>query len=275
MSAPISNKSISEYIDNKFSQVYAQCMNESISNIITDIRNRINKMKFTATELSRNPNKVFRAAYDAKGEPITIVHGQYSEGFEIRLKSHEPNLTMADTGEKLQTMFDEISYRRRVLEHALKKGNLSDSEKNELVLSIFHDSILIDPLQMPGYVTIYSKMHGYSWGDYNGNQSAFTSDINECIQWATESFMKKNNVSDEQKILMINGLTHGCQQSGLTCTPIDGLPGYAIISENKPDLIRGPLFRWTNYQMRNGFADSFEECEAKARAHAARDNVHE
>ncbi len=43
-------------------------------------------MKFTATELSRNPNKVFRAAYDAKGEPITIVHGQYSEGFEIRLR---------------------------------------------------------------------------------------------------------------------------------------------------------------------------------------------
>jgi hypothetical protein len=41
-------------------------------------------MKFTATELSRNPNKVFRAAYDAKGKPITIVHGQYSEGFEIR-----------------------------------------------------------------------------------------------------------------------------------------------------------------------------------------------
>ncbi len=42
-------------------------------------------MKFTATELSRNPNKVFRAAYDAKGEPVKIVHGQYSEGFEIRL----------------------------------------------------------------------------------------------------------------------------------------------------------------------------------------------
>jgi len=43
-------------------------------------------MKFTATELSRNPNKVFRAAYDAKGEPVTIEHGQYAEGFSLRLK---------------------------------------------------------------------------------------------------------------------------------------------------------------------------------------------
>ena len=43
-------------------------------------------MKFTATELSRNPNKVFRAAYDAKGDPIIIVHGHYSEGFELKFK---------------------------------------------------------------------------------------------------------------------------------------------------------------------------------------------
>lgn len=146
-------------------------------------------MKFTATELSRNPNKVFRAAYDAKGDPVTIVHGQYSEGFEISLK------------------------------------------------------------EVP--VTIPSDF-----------------DVRELCPTIPLHFLPE--LTNEQKDLMIMKMTHGAELAGLKAALIDGLPGYAILTH-----FRNPGARWTNYKMRNGFADTIEECEAKARAHAAKDKGHE
>ena len=148
-------------------------------------------MKFTATELSRNPNQVFRAAYDAKGEPITITHGQYAEGFELRLK--EVSATIP-----------------------------SDFNANDICPAI--------PLQFLPEMT------------------------------------------DAQKDFIIRKMTHGALRElpGAKLSFIEGLPGYAMLSVS--DIIKGPLFRCVNYQMLNFFAATYEECEAKARAHAAKEN---
>lgn len=149
-------------------------------------------MKFTATELSRNPNKVFRAAYDAKGEPITIVHGQYSEGFSLRLK--------------------EV------------------------------------PVTIPSYF-----------------------DANDICPTIPLQFLPE--MTDAQKDFIIRKMTHGVELTGAKLSFIDDLPGYAILSVN--DIIKGPLFRCINYQMRNFLASTREECEAMARAHAGKDKGHE
>lgn len=84
------------------------------------------------------------------------------------------------------------------------------------------------------------------------------------------SFVKpKINLTDEQKIATINAMTSGCENGGIKCTHIEGLPGYVILSQARTDF-SGQHFRWTNYEMRNGFAETFEECEQKARAYAAK-----
>jgi len=149
-------------------------------------------MKFTATELSRNPNKVFRAAYDAKGDPVTIVHGQYSEGFEIRLKQSErPVIIQTD---------------QRLFPVQMMPDDLTDDQKHAIILKM------------------------------------------------TASLIYPSN--------------------GINVSFIDDLPGYAILSSHSLTRLTSN-YRWTNYKMMNGLADSMEECEAKARAHAAKDKGHE
>lgn len=78
------------------------------------------------------------------------------------------------------------------------------------------------------------------------------------------------NLTDEQKNALILEMTlfsHGAN-NGLTFELIEGSPGYVVIS-GPPDIATGKQFyRWFNYQQRNGFADSLEECLQKAREHA-------
>lgn len=78
---------------------------------------------------------------------------------------------------------------------------------------------------------------------------------------------EKMNLTDEQKTALMTSMVLGCENGGIKCTHIEGLPGYVILSQARADL-SGQYFRWTNYEMRNGFADTFEECLQKAREHA-------
>ena len=76
------------------------------------------------------------------------------------------------------------------------------------------------------------------------------------------------NLTDEQKNALIMEMTRG-QNEHIRFHSPDDLPGYAIIWQKEPHPVTGERqFRWTNYAMKNGFADTFEECLQKAREHA-------
>lgn len=79
---------------------------------------------------------------------------------------------------------------------------------------------------------------------------------------------EKEQLTDEQKNALIMEMTRGSNDHLKFHFPED-LPGYAIIWQKEPHPVTGLIqFRWTNYAMRNGIADSFEECLQKAREHA-------
>jgi len=84
------------------------------------------------------------------------------------------------------------------------------------------------------------------------------------------------NLSDDDdqnnKAKKILDMGFALNKFGLKWKPIDGLPGYAIITDSKHDF-SAPIFRWTNYKMEGrGFYETFEECERKAREHAEKND---
>jgi hypothetical protein len=245
-------------------------------------------MKFTATELSRNPNKVFRAAYDAKGEPITIVHGHYSERFELTFKQpvYAP-LDGVDT-DKLDAAFNrELKIIRsdnpdfQIGDRVTFSDGAFNKQKKRAVDLLFEMSLVQTdihgitrhPWDMPvdelmplikliNAAEVNNQVQVCIPGDFD--DSAF-------FQKIPLQFMPK--LSDEQKDTMVKKMVSGAELSGIKTIFISGLPGYVILTCNH--IINGPMFRWTNYQMMNGFADTLEECEAKARDYAEKEKGHE
>ena len=85
--------------------------------------------------------------------------------------------------------------------------------------------------------------------------------------------IEKAALTDEQKTALIKEMTRG-PNSHLNFHFPDDLPGYAIIWQKDPHPVTGlTQFRWTNYAMRNGLADTFEECLQSARDYAAKHEV--